>query len=184
MKLIKENKKAIKFLLVFIGLYLTLNTLYGFYIQYYFPASDNFTRGITGQVVWFLKFFDSSITYYPSSMTEYIPIANDRENMIYVFEGCNGLNVMIVYLSFLVAFEGPWRLLLRFTLIGFVLIYIVNVTRICLLYAVAFYFHEQLYFFHKYFFTGIIYVMVFVLWFYWVRKIKSYGKPKSSAGAE
>lgn len=172
MDLIRQNKKAILFLSLFIGVYLVLNTLYGLYIQFYMPASDALTRAVTGQVVWLLSIFDYSITYYPSSITEYIPIANDRQNMIYVFEGCNGINVIIVYFSFLVAFRGPWKELAKFTLIGVAAIHVVNLLRIGLLYGVAFYFPEQLYFFHKYFFTGIIYVMVFVLWYVWVKRVK------------
>ncbi len=171
--LIKENAKAFRFLLLFIGVYLILNTLYGFYIQYHYPGSDLFTRSIASQTVWFLNFFDQSIAYYPSSQVADIPIGNDRENVIYIFEGCNGLNVMIVYFSFLIAFTGPWKELVKFTLLGMVAIHIVNLMRIGLLYGVAFYFPEQLYFFHKYFFTGIIYVMVFVLWYYWIRRVRS-----------
>src|SRR2546421_5753822 len=100
--LIKENAKAIRFLFVFIGLYFVLNTLYGFYIQYHYPSSDLFTRSIARQVVWFLNFFDPTVTYYPASMDADIPIANERDNIIYVYEGCNGLNVMIVYFCFLI----------------------------------------------------------------------------------
>ena len=173
MNFIKENKKAIFFLLTFIGVYLVLNTLYGFYVRYYMPASDLLTRAVTGQVVWLLGFFDPSVTYYPSSMTEYIPVGNDRQNMIYVFEGCNGVNVIIVYFSFLVAFTGPWRALAKFTGIGIVAIHFINLLRIGLLYGVASHFPEQLYFFHKYFFTGIIYIMVFILWYLWVRHINA-----------
>jgi len=173
MQFIKENKRAILFLVVFVGLYLLLNTAYGFFIQQYYPTADPFTRALTYQIVWLLSLFDSSVTYYPSSYIEYITIANDRQNMIYVYEGCNSINVMIVYVCFLIAFKGPRRLLLRFVIVGIVGIYSLNLLRIGLLYAVAFYFPEQLYFFHKYLFTGIIYVMVFVLWFYWVRAIKN-----------
>ena len=170
---IKENRKAIQFLLVFAGLYFVLNTLYGFYIQHYYPTSDPFTRVVSSQVVLFLSLFDSSITGYPSQFNEFIAVANDRENMIYVFEGCNGLNVMIVYLSFLIAFAGPRNLLFKFVALGMVGIYILNIGRVSLLYGVTFYFPEQLYFFHKYLFTGIIYVFVFVLWYFWVRKVRN-----------
>lgn len=168
----KENKKAILFLLVFVGLYLLLNTLYGFFIQLYQPTSDPVTQSVAHQVVWFLSFFDYSATLYPSPYVDYIAIANDRENMIYVFEGCNGINVMIVYFCFLVAFRGPCNALLIFALTGIVSIHILNLARIGLLYGVAFYFPDQLYFFHKYLFTGIIYVIVFVLWYFWVRRVK------------
>lgn len=170
---IKENKKAIWFLLAFVGAYLVLNTIYGFYIQVYYPSSDPVTYSVTTQVVWFLKLFDSSVTLYPSAYSEYIAIANDRQNMIEVYEGCNGLNVAFVYISFLFAFKGKRQLLVKYILGGLMGIHLLNLTRIGLLYAVAFYFPDQLYFFHKYFFTGIIYVIVFALWYFWVRSVKN-----------
>jgi exosortase family protein XrtF len=170
---IKKNTRAIQFLLVFIGLYFGLNTAYGFFIQYYYPGSDPFTRLIASQVVWLLSFFDPSIAAYPSQFSESIAVANDRENMIYVFEGCNGLNVLIVYLSFLLAFAGPRKLLIRFIVVGMIGIHLLNIGRVCLLYGVVFYFPDQVYFFHKYLFTGILYIFVFLLWYLWVRKVRN-----------
>ena len=171
MNLFKENKKAIRFLIVFIGLYVVLNTLYGLYVRHALPGSDEVTLAVTGQVIWFLGFFDSTIAYYPSAVSAYIPVANDHGIVINVFEGCNGLNVMIVYVSFLLAFAGPRKVLIKFAVTGLVAIHAVNLLRIGLLYGVALYFPSQLYFFHKYFFTGMIYLMVFVLWFYWVKRV-------------
>lgn len=172
---IQENKKAIQFLLVFVLVYLALNFIYGFYIQHYYPSSDPFTNWVATQVVFILRWFDGSIQSFISSYNGDIAIANDRENMIYIFEGCNGLNVMIVYVSFLIAFTGPLNSFLKFTLAGFIGIYILNLIRLVLLYGVTFYFPDQLYFFHKYLFTGIIYVAVFVFWYFWVRIAKKNG---------
>jgi len=172
-EIIKQNRKAIQFLLVFVGLYFGLNTVYGFFIQHYYPSSDPFTRLVASQVVWFLSLFDPSITGYPSQFSESIAVANDRENMIYVFEGCNGLNVLIVYLSFLFAFAGPVKLLFRFIAIGTVGIHLLNIGRVSMLYGVMFYFPDQVYFFHKYLFTGIIYIFVFALWYFWVRNVRN-----------
>ncbi|HTH54964.1 MAG TPA: exosortase family protein XrtF [Cyclobacteriaceae bacterium] len=169
---IGENKKAIWFLTVFTALYFALNTCYGLYIQSYYPASDPFTRLVATQVATVLSLFDSSVKAIPSSVSEDIAIINDRETMIYVFEGCNGLNVMIVYLSFLVAFKGPLKLFYKFFAGGLAGIHLLNLGRVVALYGVRAYFPDQLYFFHKYLFTGIIYVMVFVLWYYWVRLVK------------
>ncbi|MBS1680083.1 MAG: exosortase family protein XrtF [Bacteroidetes bacterium] len=170
---IKQNKKAITFLLVFVALYIGLNTIYGFYTQTFLPTSDPITRSVSSQVVWFLSFFDSSIASFPSGFSEYVAVGNDRETLIYVFEGCNGVNVVIVYFSFIVAFSGPVKLFAKYAGIGLISIHVLNIARIGLLYGVAFYFPEQLYFFHKYLFTGIIYVVVFVLWYFWVRSVKT-----------
>ncbi|MBS1541765.1 MAG: exosortase family protein XrtF [Bacteroidetes bacterium] len=172
MKFLIENKKSLIFLATFVGAYLILNTLYGFFIQAYYPSSDPFTRFVSANAVWVLSWFDPSVADFPSQFSEYIPIANDRENMIYVFEGCNSLNVMIVYGSFLLAFRGSAKAFAVFMGVGMAAIYVLNVARIVLLYAVAFYFPAQLYFFHKYLFTAIIYVAVFVLWFFWVKQVK------------
>ncbi len=169
---IKENKPALRFLIVFVSIYLVLNTFYGLYINYYSPTADPVTKSVANQTVWILSFFDPTITDYPSIFVEYIPISNDRENVISVFEGCNGINVIIVYLSFLVAYKGPVRLFFAFLTLGSIGIHLLNLLRLTLLYAAAFYFPEYLYFFHKYLFTGIIYAMVFVLWFFWTKKIK------------
>jgi exosortase family protein XrtF len=170
-KILTENKTAIRFLLVFIGAYLLMNTGYGFFIQYYLPTSDPVTQWIAVQVAWILSFFDPTIKEYPSTFGEYIAIANGSENLIYVFEGCNGLNVLFVYVSFLLAFKGPWKIFFLFVLAGALGIHLLNLVRITSLYGVALYFPAQLYFFHKYLFTGIIYVIVFVFWFLWVKKV-------------
>ena len=169
----KQNKKAIRFLLVFVGLYVLLNTAYGFFIQSYNPTCDPITYFVAKEVVWFLSLFDSSVNGFPSAFNVYVAIANSKESVIDVFEGCNGINVMIVYISFLVAFNGSLRLLTKYVAIGFVAIHLLNLLRVALLYGVAIHFPNQLYFFHKYLFTGIIYVIVFILWFYWVRDVKN-----------
>jgi exosortase family protein XrtF len=168
---IKENRKAIAFLVTFIAIYFISNTIYGFYIQYYYPSSDPFTRLVSLHSIRILQWFDSSVVGYPSEYSEYVAIGNDRENVIDVFEGCNSINVIIVYLSFLISFRGSAKLTAMFTVLGIVGIYLVNLARICLLYGVAFYFPDQLYFFHKYLFTGMIYAFVFVLWYFWVKRV-------------
>jgi exosortase family protein XrtF len=168
---IRENKKAIRFLLVFSGFYFALNTAYGFFIQYYYPSSDPFTQLVTRQVVWIISWFDSSVSWSFSPFTNNVAVLRGGDPVIYVFEGCNGLNVMIVYVGFLLAFQGSLRQTLKFASGGLVAIHLVNLLRVGLLYFVALYFEEQLYFFHKYLFTGMIYGFVFVMWYYWVRSV-------------
>lgn len=171
MKLLKENKQALHFIGVFIAVYVLLNSAYGLFVNHYAPTSDPFTQWIARQVVWCLGFFDPSIAQYRSDVAEYIAIANDQQNLIYVYEGCNGLNVVIVYISFLLAFRGPVRLFVWFVIAGIPVIHLLNLARIGLLYGVALHFPDQLYFFHKYLFTGFIYVFVFAIWFLWVRMV-------------
>lgn len=170
---LKANKKAVRFLLIFVGLYLVLNVSYGSFVQYYYPTSDPFTRWVTSQVTWLLSRFDPSVTSEVSLYNNNIAVLKDKVTIISVFEGCNGLNVIIVYLVFLLAFQGSTASTIKFGAAGIVGIHFFNLGRIVLLYIVALYFRPQLYFFHKYFFTGVIYAFVFALWYLWVRKVRN-----------
>lgn len=86
-----------------------------------------------------------------------------------MYEGCNGVNVVIIFVAFVIAF-GPLRIVtLWFLTGGIVLIYLVNLARIWFLFFVSLELPNYLYFTHKYLFTGMIFLVVFVLWILWVR---------------
>ncbi|CAN5372949.1 hypothetical protein BH09BAC3_BH09BAC3_12900 [soil metagenome] len=180
----KEYKGVVVFLAKFLGLYLILNLAYGFFIEYYEPDSDPATRLITSHVVWLLSFVDSSVSSNETPGVYYITVQHSLKTVIRVFEGCNSLNVMIVYVSFLFAFTGPLKLVLRYLLFGIAVIYVMNLARVIVLYGVALYYPKNLYFFHKYFFTGILYAVVFVLWYIWIRKITKLESGNSTAESQ
>src|SRR5690606_28966990 len=90
--------------------------------------------------------------------------------IVNVFEGCNGVNVMIVFLGFLIAFGGPLRSFVFFIPAGLVIIHACNLLRISLLFDLAVKNSTQFYYFHKYFFTASLYLIVFGLWAYWIRR--------------
>jgi exosortase family protein XrtF len=168
-ELFKKYKSALRFLSIFVGLYLLLNTLYGVWIQHYYPQVDPFTISIAKQVAAILTFFGQAFSAGAELQSANVALLLNNEVVVYVFEGCNGINVMIVYLSFLVAYKGSRRHLLLFFFGGILLIYLLNLVRVALLAEVALFYPEQLYFFHKYLFTAFIYSVVFVLWYYWIK---------------
>jgi exosortase family protein XrtF len=171
-RLFQENKTAFFFIVKFVGLYLVLNTLYGFYIEFFNPLSDPVTITITTQVASVLSLFHSSIQVIPDPLSPYVILQKDFQPVVNVFEGCNGLNVMIVYISFLFAFKGPFKSGVIFLLLGLVSIYLMNLIRVTLLFEIAYFYPDRLYFFHKYLFTGIIYLVVFVIWFFWIKHVR------------
>ena len=63
MNILKENRVAILFLVVFVALYVSMNTVYGFFIEFYSPQADPMTLSVTKQVSWFLSWFDDSVSY-------------------------------------------------------------------------------------------------------------------------
>ncbi len=168
--MLKEFKPALIFLGKFLGTYLILNFLYGFYIEHYRPAPDPVTRMVTNQSAACLRIVgvDASINDRPEKTA--VSILKDGRAVVSVYEGCNGLNVLIIFLAFVVAYGGRWQRMLWFIPLGILTIHLLNLARIDLLFMVADQFPKYLYFTHKYLFTAFIYVGVFALWFGWVTK--------------
>lgn len=170
---VKEFRPTILFLLKFVGIYVVGNLLYGLYVTSYEPAPDPMTRWATHQTAIALTACGWS-TYSEDTINK--PTTNliyQEKNILAVYEGCNGINVMIIFIAFLVAFGPLTKQLFWFIPVGLVLIHIVNLTRITLLFWVSIYMRQYMYFMHKYFFTAILYVVVFMLWVWWVRKFAS-----------
>lgn len=167
----KDQKAILFFLLKFIGLYIVLNTLYGIWVERYDPLPDPLTKIVTYQTAAMISLTEENISVGENLESPYVPIRQDDKTIVSVFEGCNSLNVMIVFISFMVAFTGTLRKSLIFGAIGIALIYLFNLFRVGLLFFIAKYYPNNLYFFHKYLFTGILYAMVFFLWYFWVKRV-------------
>jgi exosortase family protein XrtF len=175
--MIEEFKPTIFFLLKFFGLYLIGNLLYGWYVTSWHPQPDPMTQWVTSQSAAVLGLFgyETSVHDYPGKPTTYIEWSG--KGIVSVYEGCNGLNVVIVFLSFLFAF-GPYkRNLVWFASLGLFIIHVANLARIVLLFLVSIHMPDVLYFTHKYLFTAFIYLFVFLLWIWWVLK---FAKPANN----
>ena len=169
--MIKEFYPSILFLVKFVGLYLVLNLLYGVYVNSYAPQPDPATIWVSNQTGALLGLlgYDTSTSIYAEDPSVWL---NDGQTaVISVYEGCNGLNVMVIFVSFLLAFGKPRKELLWFIPLGLLIIHLMNLFRVGLLFNVSLSFPDFMYFFHKYFFTAILYVVVFILWWYWVTRI-------------
>jgi exosortase family protein XrtF len=172
--MLKEYKDALIFLLKYLLVYVSLNSLYALYIDHYKPDADPITLGVTRQVTFLLSLTDSEITHEVVDTSVNVPILKGKRTVIEVYEGCNSINVIIVFVAFLIAFKGPLKATLKYLVIGVALIYVVNLLRVIALYWVALYIPDTLYFFHKFFFTGIIYLVVFAFWYFWINRVKEW----------
>ncbi|MBX2966870.1 MAG: exosortase family protein XrtF [Cyclobacteriaceae bacterium] len=173
-QLFTDNKPSILFLVKFVVLYFILNTLYGLYIEWYSPQADPLTWFVSNNTRWLLSIFHDQITISSSGLIEKIAIQRQGITVINMFEGCNSINVMIVFVVFIVAFSNQWYRSWKFILFGLVAIYVVNLARVAGLFWVSYYFPGSFYLFHKYLFTGLIYIGVFILWYYWIKKIRKH----------
>jgi exosortase family protein XrtF len=165
----KDFKPALRFLLVFVGVYLVGNVVYGIYVESYKPGPDPATRWVTAQTAAILIWTSEDVTYAANESSPYVLLQKENVTVLQVFEGCNGINVFIVFISFVLAFGGSWRQSAMFLILGIVVIHAANLLRILLLYYTAIYRPLLFYYFHKYFFTAALYGVVFVLWIFWTR---------------
>lgn len=165
---LKRFKPTFIFLVAFLGFYLAGNLLYGFWIESYRPIPDPATRLVTDQVSFFLREFGFQTTVEDSQRKATVILLNNDLPILGVFEGCNGLNVMIVYIAFLIGM-GPmgWGKVF-FLVIGSMVIHFLNLARIGGLFWVVLNRPESFYMVHKYFFTAVLYAAVFFMWLLWL----------------
>lgn len=166
--LVKEFRPTIYFLLKFLGIYLVGNLLYGLYITAYNPRPDPLTSIITVQSAAVANVIGFDASARPHERKPNVGLLSGERVVVNVYEGCNSLNVMIVFVAFVLGF-GPLRKeMWWFIPAGLLIIYLANIARILFLYWITIDFPEQSYFAHKYLFTAFIYLIVFGLWVWWV----------------
>lgn len=169
--LVQEYKQVIIFLVKFLGIYIVGNIVYGMYVTAYEPAPDPVTHSVTWQASELL-----TLSGWPSQILDYVrhgttAILFEGKPIVSVYEGCNGINVLIIFIGFVLAMGPNNRSTVWFLISGAIVIHLFNLARIVLLFWVAMYLPDFLYFSHKYLFTAFIYLVVLLLWIYWVRKM-------------
>lgn len=173
--MLKEFKPALRFVGIFIAVYLVLNFIYGLWIESVRPSPDRATILVTEQTSVFLNAIGEDVQERIDAGTPTVSLLKKSETVLRVYEGCNGLNVMIVFISFLLAFGGGKKKIIWFLPLGLFIIHLANLMRITLLYYIAEYWQSYFYYVHKYLFTAAIYLVVFLLWWIWVEKIVGTG---------
>ena len=167
-KEIARFKPVFVFIGTFLFLYVIGNLAYGWMIESYRPAADPFTREVTRELASCLSWFGFDAVTWETADHHDIRVFWNNRNVIAVYEGCNGLNVLIVWWSFLLAIGPRVGRMWWFGLGGSIAIHALNLLRLLLLFAVAVYWPRQFYFVHKYLFTAFIYFFVFAGWLWWL----------------
>lgn len=169
MTLLQEFKPALTFLSKFLILYFVGNMLYGAYVEAHETEADRVTFLVTAQTSWVLNRLGYETTY-ENTMNDLPKVAlmQAGDIVLNVYEGCNGINVMIVFIAFLFAFGGTLRNLAIFIPVGLFVIHFFNLMRIGFLFYLALNDMPRFYYYHKYLFTATLYVIVFGLWAFWL----------------
>lgn len=94
----------------------------------------------------------------------------DGSNGVFIGNPCNGLELMALFAGFVLIFKGSWKNKIWFIPLGIIVIYMMNIVRLLILTIIAKVAPETLDFNHKYTFTVLLYVLVFLGWVLWVNK--------------
>lgn len=172
-----QYKPFLIFLLKFCVCYLVLTLIYKFYLSGYDTSKheiDGFTTWVARQTSGVIECFGYTSVIEPHErQASFKLFVNDRY-VARVVEGCNVLSVMILFVTFIVAFAGKWKQMLLFSVLGCLLLYLLNILRIALLAIALYHFPEKEKLLHEIIFPLVIYGIVFVLWIIWVNKYSAY----------
>ena len=87
-----------------------------------------------------------------------------------VVEGCNAISVIILFLTFIIAFSGGIKATIIYGIVGTVIIYVMNIARVFVLSMLMYKYPEYQYFLHNLLFPAVIYGTTFLLWVVWVKR--------------
>ena len=172
---VQNNKAVIKFLALFFGSYVVLTIIYQAYLNYlpsedYYP--DYITHHVAIQSYEVIKLLGYNTYFIKDPNTSCILIGIDNAYISRVIEGCNSISVIILFLSFILAFWKGAKATLVYILIGSIIIYFFNVIRISLITLGIHLYPEYRDLLHDIFFPLFIYGIVFLLWIYWIKSYK------------
>ena len=118
--------------------------------------------------------YDSEIEQHANELSIMFMIDGDFVSRI--IEGCNSVSIIILFLSFIIAFSGSLLNTVLFGLFGSILIYVVNILRIIALSVLYHKFPEYQTMLHNLVFPSIIYGLTFILWVTWVKFFSNLNK--------
>lgn len=176
-KYLVQFKPFLVFIGTFFAAYILLTIIYKSYLNNFDSSDvDGITLLVGSHVYWLMDFFNSDVIIQKSMSEPWLEVWYNKDYVIRIVEGCNAVSVMILFISFVIAFSGKFKTTLLFILSGTLFIYILNVARIALLAVLLFRYPEKLHLLHGVLFPLIIYGLVFVLWVLWVNKFSKYAK--------
>lgn len=175
--LLLQYKPFLLFLGKFIASYLILTIIYQSYLNQSQIKNfdvDRFTQSVAEQSASVLSWFDSKSYTMPHLKEPSVKLFYKGKYISRIIEGCNAVSVIILFISFVIAFTGKFKNTIVFIVLGSLFIHILNIARIALLCVGLYHFPQLEHLLHGVIFPLIIYGVVFLLWIIWVNKYSSY----------
>ena len=171
--LLQQYKPFLVFLGKFIVSYLILTFIYQSYLNRFDEKNaevDSFTKLVADQSAAVLSWSDSKSYTMPHFTEPTVKLFYKGKYISRIIEGCNALSVIILFISFIIAFTGKFKNTILFILFGCILIHVLNISRIALLCIGLYHFPQYEHLMHGVIFPLVIYGVVFILWVIWVNK--------------
>lgn len=177
--LLIKYKSVVKFILTFLTVYFVLTFAYKLYLDFsdgskHYP--DYVTNLVAKQSKLLITSFDYRVELVPHPDEPSMKLVINEKFVARVVEGCNSISVIILFVSFIIAFAGKFKYTLIYVLSGSVLIYAVNLLRIGILSIGLYNYPWRRDILHTVIFPLIIYGMVFLLWMFWVNRFSKLKK--------
>lgn len=143
------------------------------------PLSYSVSMG----TVWLLNTYTHSHDYINKSEIGNVPMDNGiaatpleniyyhGRNIVSIEDGCNGLELIVLYIGFIVCMPAVRKRKLIFSIGGTILIYVVNVIRCAGVAYIIQYYPKYADFAHHYVFTFIVYGLIIALWLIFSKKL-------------
>ena len=180
--LLTKYKLVIRFIVIFLTVYSVLTIGYNFYLNLsdgtkFYP--DYLTNLAARQTNTLLRGIGYEANVLPHPDEPSMKIIINGKFVARVIEGCNAMSIIILFLSFMIAFAGKLKTTLLYCFAGSIIIYAFNLIRIVILSAGLYHYPWRREILHTVIFPMLIYGMVFLLWMVWVNrfsKIKKAGE--------
>jgi exosortase family protein XrtF len=133
------------------------------------------TEVVTIGIIKLLHFtgYDASYTIGKQVGSTYLFISPQLIPVVKVGASCNGLELLVLFTLFIIAYPGKWKYKFPFILVGNIIIHTLNIFRNYVLTLLAYQKSAYYDFFHRYVFIFFIYGVVFLLWLYWTNKLST-----------
>lgn len=168
-----KYKSVVKFILTFLLVYAVLSVSYKLYLNIsensnYYP--DYFTNLTAKQSELILENIGYEAQIIPHPDEPSMKLIINSKFVARIIEGCNSISIIILFISFMIAFADKWKATLLYIFAGSTLIYTVNLLRIVLLSIGLYHYPWRREILHTVIFPLIIYGLVFLLWMFWVNR--------------
>ncbi|MEZ4805921.1 MAG: archaeosortase/exosortase family protein [Flavobacteriales bacterium] len=161
---------VLRFLFTAGAIYLAWYLIYEFWIH----PSGGLDMGLIDSLVRIsgamLRGLGHELIPEPPNEDEIRTIGIQGGHLLWIGDACNGAGLFAVFLTFLIAYPGPWKHKLWFGAAGLVAIHLINAMRVAALCIIVSIDYELLNFNHDYTFYIVVYGFVFLLWYIWVKR--------------